>query len=159
MLWSRAVCHLRTVDQSLFALARLPDCYRTCSVLGAPTPSNLPYYISGGGEGWLCGSAQNHRSEGSWFESRSWWFTDRGLILGMCHLSSSHDFIPNPPTHPPPTALSSKPANLCNRSPFPDPIVKQLQKSCFVIAYYVNTKKSITRSHSKEMYKVHVGSF
>ena len=45
--------------------------------------------------------AQSYRSEGSWFESRSWWFTDCGLILGKCHPSSFHP-------QPTPTAVPQK---------------------------------------------------
>ena len=63
--------------------------------------------------GWLSGSAQSCRYEGSWFESRSSRLTDSGLILGMCHPSS---FIRIPPR-------GRSPKNLCNRSPFPDPIM------------------------------------
>ena len=50
-----------------------------------------------GGSGWLCGNAQSYRSEGSWFESRSWRFTDCGLIL----LRKVSSFIVSSPTHPP----------------------------------------------------------
>ena len=42
------------------------------------------------GVGGRVGSVEARRaiSEGSWLESRSWRFTDCGLILGMCHPSS-----------------------------------------------------------------------
>ena len=58
-----------------------------------------------GGSGWLCGNAQSYRSEGSWFESRSWRFTDCGLILGKCHPSSFHS-QPTPHGRSPTTCVT-----------------------------------------------------
>ena len=65
-----------------------------CWIFGNDTGTSM-------GSGWLCGSAQSYRSEGLWFEFRSWRFTDCGLILGMCHPSSFHP-------QPTPTAVPQK---------------------------------------------------
>ena len=85
-------------------LIKLPNSFKPKN---PPTVSSTctAWRTTVGGSGWHCGSAQSYRSEGSWFESRSWRFTACGLILGMCHPSSFHS-QPTPHGRSPTTCVT-----------------------------------------------------